>query len=269
MERDSAGRDDPAEALTDRYDREAGAYLELWAPILRTAGRKLLAELDGPARRVLDVGAGVGALLPDLSAAFPGASIVGVDRSPGMLALASERYGRAVMDARCLAFPAACVDRVLMAFMLFHLESPLEGLREARRVLRGGGRVGTLTWAGELDSGAIRIWNQCLEAHGAAPPDPAMDALHEAVDTPEKMEALLGAAGFWTVRAWADGLDVALEPEHLIHLKTRMGSGKPRFESMGPEARLACVAEARRRMAGLSREDLAAHIGVVYSVGRA
>src|SRR5262245_22679039 len=86
--------------LMERYDRHAAPYRELWAPILRLGALPLVRELGGTGvRRVLDIGTGVGALLPDLAATFPGASVIGVDRSAGMLALVPEAYGRAVMDA--------------------------------------------------------------------------------------------------------------------------------------------------------------------------
>ncbi len=93
--------DGPTEKLTDRYNREAHAYRELWAPVLRSAGRSLLQELaHTPVQRILDVGTGVGTLLPDLRAAFPDAFVLGVDRAHGMIALAPEEFPRAVMDAR-------------------------------------------------------------------------------------------------------------------------------------------------------------------------
>ncbi len=260
--------DDHAKQLTDRYDREAGAYRDLWAPILRQAALRLLEELvDSSVERVLDVGTGVGALLPDLRTAFPGAFVAGVDRSHGMVVLAPPGTNRAVMDARRLAFAAGSVDRVVMAFMLFHLEDPLAGLREARRVLRGGGRLGAVTWGGDLESKATRVWTECLDAHGASKPDPATVTRHDQVDTPRKMEALLAEAGFASARCWADDLVCTIEAEHLLQLKTSLGSSKPRFDSLDPWARTACVDEGRRRMTELAPEDFVARGTVVYSVG--
>jgi SAM-dependent methyltransferase len=262
--------DDATVKLTERYDREAAAYRELWAPVLRQAGRGLLREIDGSSpRRVLDIGTGVGALLPDLRAAFPAAAVLGVDRSRGMLSLAPASFPRSVMDASRLALAASCVDLVVMAFMLFHLERPIEGLREVRRVLRPEGRVGSVTWGGELESKATRIWNGCLDAHGAVAPDPAAEARHDPVDTPEKMKALLHEAGFEIARAWMDEMVASIEAEHLILLKTRMGSSKPRFDSLEPGARETCVAEARRRMEKLAPRDFVARGKIVYAVGSA
>lgn len=262
--------DDLARRLTDRYDREAHAYRDLWAPILRMAAVRLLRELTGGrAERVVDVGTGVGALLPDLCSAFPDALVLGVDRSQGMLALAPRRFNRAVMDARQLALPPGSVDRLLQVFMLFHLENPVAGLREARRVLRAGGRVGSLTWGGELQSKATGIWTECLDAHGAIGPDPANEARHDSVDAPEKMEALLRSAGFVTPRSWADDLVCTLDAQHLLRLRTNLGSSKPRFDSLAPVSRAACVADARRRMKELGPDDFVARGRVVYAVASA
>jgi len=227
----------------------------------------LVRELaDDAARRVLDIGAGVGALLPDLREAFPGASVLGVDRSHGMLALAPPLAARAVMDATQLALASASVDRVFLVFMLFHLESPAAGLSEARRVLRDGGRIGTLTWAGDMDSPAIRIWADCLDAHGAAPLDPATAARHDPVDNPDKVTALLREAGLRSARAWTDDLVFTLDAEKLIRLRTSLGSVKTRYESLSPAARESCVAEARRLMEALAPADFEARVKVVYAV---
>ncbi|TMA30512.1 MAG: class I SAM-dependent methyltransferase [Deltaproteobacteria bacterium] len=262
--------DESARTITDRYNREALDYRELWAPVLRQAGASLIGRLAGePAPRIVEVGAGVGSLLSDLRAAFPGVVIVGADRSRGMLALAPAAFPRAVMDARALALKSGSVDLVLMLFMLFHLDDPCSGLREALRVLAPRGRVATLTWAGEMESPASRIWARSLDAHGAAPLDPSSTARHELVDSPEKMAALLREAGFREPDCGVEPLVSALDADHLVRLRTRMGANKPRFDSLEPAARAACMASARRRMAGLTREDFVARGRVVYAIARA
>jgi len=255
--------------LTERYDRGADPYREIWAPILRRAAQPLVRELAGPqVRRVLDVGTGVGALLPDLAAAFPGASVTGVDRSRGMLRCAPATAGRALMDARQLAIAQGREDRVFLLFILFHLDRPAEALREAHRVMRPGGRVGTLTWGTELDSRASQVWVECLERHGAIAPDPAVTARHAAVDAPAKMESLLRGAGFVDGRAWSDELACVIGAEHLIRLKTNLGSVKDRFDSLAPEAAAACVEEARHRMNALGPADFIARGQVIFATGR-
>lgn len=258
-----------AQQLTQRYNCEASDYFELWAPVLRVPGRRLLhAFAEQRPKRILDVGAGVGTLLPDLRDLFPHAFIAGVDRSRGMLRLATPAEPLAVMDATELAVASGSVDLVLMAFMLFHLQDPLEGLLEARRVLRVGGAIGVITWGGELESRAIAIWQECLDEYGAAPPAPDAQARHEAVDAPEKVEPLLEAAGFASARSWTEDLVTTIDLEHLVRLRTRMGASKPRFLSLDSIAQPACVAEARKRMGALSSEGFVARGTLVYSVAR-
>jgi len=259
---------DRVDALIDRYDRGANDYRELWAPTLRIAGRRLLCELTSrPASRILDVATGVGAFLPELRAAFPSARIVGVDRSAGMLALVPREYPVAVMDACRLSVAPTSVDLVVLAFVLFHLPNPEAALREASRVLTTGGRVGCITWGGEFESTADRIWIECLDAHGARPNEPDVTARHDAVDTPSKMEALLDGAGFTVVRSWGEELVDRFDMDRLLRLKTNLGASKPRFDSLEPAAREACLQAARRRMAALTADDFVARGRVIYSVG--
>src|SRR6187402_3585175 len=99
-------------ALTARYNREAAPYRELWAPILHTPARALVQALHGPAARVVDVGSGVGSLLPVLRCAFPAATILGIDQSIGMLSLAPSEFPRVVMDASRMGLPDHSVDVV-------------------------------------------------------------------------------------------------------------------------------------------------------------
>ena len=258
---------DSQKQLVERYDREAAAYSELWAPILRLASLKLLPKLTtGRVESVLDVGAGVGTLLPDLARAFPTAHVLGVDRSRGMLKCVPRQFERAAMDAGQLGLRTASVDRVFMVFMLFHLPNPADGLREARRVLRDGGKVGTITWGTELESDATRAWTECLDAFGAEPADPAVVSRHDRVDTTEKITTFLGEAGFHDVDCWVDDLVHRFSTEHLLRLRTSVGSSKPRFDSLTPENGAACLAEARRRIDSMPSEALIARAQLVYSV---
>lgn len=143
---------------------------------------------------------------------------------------------------------------------------PVQGLRETRRILGPGGRLGTVTWAKELESKAGRIWTACLDAHGADELDVTMVRRHDLLNTPKKMEVLLRAAGFASIHAWADDLATRIELEPLLRLRTSTGSSKPRFDSLSPCAQEACLAAARSRMAGLPSEDFVARGRVVYAV---
>jgi ubiquinone/menaquinone biosynthesis C-methylase UbiE len=116
--------------------------------------RWLLEELPlAETRRVLDLGCGVGALLPHLDRVAPRARIVGLDRTEAMVALGPRDFPLLVGDAAELPFAAGSFDAVVMAFMLFHLPRPTAGLAEAWRVLRPGGSVGLLTWGQSARAG--------------------------------------------------------------------------------------------------------------------
>jgi SAM-dependent methyltransferase len=259
--------DDASQRLTARYDREAVAYRELWAPVLKVAGRRLIRELGGGAvRRIVDVGAGVGSLFEELQSTFPSAFIMGIDRSRGMLALAPPEMSSTVADARQLPLASDSVDLVVLAFILFHLESPIDALREARRAIRPGGRIGTVTWGGDFASRALRIWTDCLDAHGAAPPDPATQARHDPLNAPEKVSDLLRSVGFSRVRAWTEDLVHTIPIDTALALRMRMGSEKPRFDSLSGSTQETCVQAARRQMEELTAEDFIARGAVVYAV---
>lgn len=253
--------------IVERYDAHAAAYQELWAPTLRLASARLVRELAGKrVRQAIDVGAGVGALWPDVRTAFPDAWVLGLDRSSGMLSLSPRDMARVLGDARALPLRAASVDLALCLFMLFHLDDPGTGIGETRRVLRPGGVLATITWASELTSVAMRIWTDCLDEHRAAPPDPAAQARHDLLDTPEKMKTLLRAGGFDAVRVWADELVSVIGLEHVIALKTRMGTEKARFDSLGAVTRAKCLARARQRLQDLGPGDFTATGRIVYAI---
>ena len=80
------------------------------------------------------------------------------------------------------------------------------------------------------------------------------------------MDALLRAGGFETIRAWADDLVTVISLEHLLELKTRMGSEKARFDSLDEAARADCVASARQRLQTLAPADFIATGKIVYAV---
>jgi len=258
---------DPVHQLTDRYDREAAAYRNLWAPILRTASARLLHEIPSQGiHHVLDLGSGVGALIPDIARTFPDARILAVDRSSGMLRASSHDCPRAIMDATRLAIPSHRMDLVIMVFVLFHVAEPEEALSEIRRILRAGGLVGCITWGQELESPAARIWTDCLDGYGAAEADPATVTRHDRFNRPEKMKKLFEAAGFTRVRSWEEDLAPMIDKEHLLKLRTQMGSSKPRFDSLPSALQTACLSEAARRMDYLAPEDFVARGKTVHTI---
>jgi ubiquinone/menaquinone biosynthesis C-methylase UbiE len=221
--------------------------------VLSVAGRSLLAELPlQGARRVLDVGSGVGALLPDVHSAAPDALVVAADNAHGMLRLAPPEFPRVAADATQLPFAGGSFDVAVLAFVLFHIPEPGSALGEIRRVLADSGTVGVATWAIAGGCVADAVWNAELDAHGA-PPAPPKTAWHELTDTPEKVTALLRAAGFARIRSRVDPFRYAYSVDQYIAVNSRLTR---RFGTMAADAQAAFLVRIRQRLDALDAEDL-------------
>jgi SAM-dependent methyltransferase len=154
-----------------------------------------------------------------------------------------------------------------MAFMLFHLPEPAEGLSEVVRVLRPGGALGVLTWGGENTSRAFLEWDAELEAHGAPSAGPKL-AWHERVDTPRKVSRLLKRAGFEAVKARIETLVERPTRQEFIDRRVKLGCCRHRLEALPEVARGPFLEQAIRRIEALESEDFEEESEVVVAVGR-
>lgn len=144
----------------------AGAdwLLPLYDPFTRLLGtsaalRELVAQAElAPAQRVLDLGCGTGATTLLAKRLEPGIEIVGLDPDEKALARARRKAERGRLEVElvqgfgdALPFPDGRFDRVLSSFMFHHLDAAEQPavLRELRRVLRPGGSLHVLDFAGE------------------------------------------------------------------------------------------------------------------------
>jgi SAM-dependent methyltransferase len=242
---------------TMHYSMSAESYAAFWSPVILPPGRRMLDALpwDG-ARRVLDVGTGTGALIPEIRRLAPSAHVMGIDPSLGMLARAP-RAGvpMAAMDVMALGIRAGAFDVAVLAFVLFHVADPLAGLTEVRRILRRGGTVGITTWAAEPATPASRIWDEELGSSGAWDPSP-LTTRDELMDSPAKVRRLLGTAGFAPERIWTERLEHQWSVPRFTSLRTGMGATRRKLETLAPEARRACLDRIAARMSRLGPEDL-------------
>jgi ubiquinone/menaquinone biosynthesis C-methylase UbiE len=116
------------------------------------ARRAILDKLELQAGdHLLEVGCGGGLLLREALSA--GARATGLDHSAEMVELARERAPGAevvLAEAEALPFADGEFTAVAMSIVFFFFDEPLRVLRECRRVLRPGGRLGVFTTPPEL-----------------------------------------------------------------------------------------------------------------------
>jgi ubiquinone/menaquinone biosynthesis C-methylase UbiE len=247
---------DSTQQLAEIYSSHAQGYANSWGPVIRPIGQRLLQALPWEgARRVIDLGTGAGTHLPEIRRLARGACVVGVDRAPGMLDLAREQgVPLAQMDGVDLGFRDSSVDVIVMAFVLFHLDDAVVALKEARRVLRPGGVVGTATWAEDPDIEASRAWEQELDAHGAWDPIPTRPRTDEQMNTPEKVSGLFSLADLQTERVWVERFVHQWDLDALSLMHGTFGKTKRKLESLDPPTRAAFLERVHERLLRLPPE---------------
>lgn len=116
--------------------------------------RELVAALKlEPGDRVLDLATGTGAVAFDILRRHPDVTVLGTDPSVKMLGIAERKSARLGLDSRLqlsegvaesIDLPDDSVNAITMAFGIRNAADREAALRETRRVLRPGGRVGIL-----------------------------------------------------------------------------------------------------------------------------
>ena len=127
------------------YKRYAFNYDHLFGRIL-DQGRRLAVEKMKcmPGEKVLEVGVGTGLSLPYYPAQT---SVVGIDVSPNMLALANQRISLeglancslSLMDAQNMSFPGGSFDKVVAMYIASVVSNPQKMVSEMKRVCKPGG----------------------------------------------------------------------------------------------------------------------------------
>lgn len=145
------------DAVLDRaFGRPRGLLGRLGGWLMARSNAKLAREVIrrlevAPTDLVLEIGFGPGAAIERLAERAARGAVVGIDPSQVMLAQASRRNAGAIRAGRVellhgtagrLPFDDASFDRALVVNSLHVWPDSLGGLREVRRVLRPGGRLG-------------------------------------------------------------------------------------------------------------------------------
>ncbi len=128
--------------------------------------RFLVSRIEaGPHQVVLDVATGTGAVAVEL-VRRTGCSVVGLDQSPEMLAVARQRVEQAELGGRIrlvegnaerLPFGDGEFDALTFTYLFRYVEDPPATMRELARVVRPGGRVAALEFAVPLGP-ARALW---------------------------------------------------------------------------------------------------------------
>jgi len=139
----------------------------------------------------------------------PDGHLISTDVSPGMVdaarrgvetrALANVECR--VMDAHHIDLPEASVDAVLCRFGVMLMPEPARVLREARRVLRDGGRLAYAVWGPPDRNPWLTLLVGAVLQSGHAPPgDPFGPGGPFSLAAPEANRALVEPAGFSDVQ---------------------------------------------------------------------
>jgi SAM-dependent methyltransferase len=151
-------------AAADRQDADldrgqitrsaAEIYEEFFVPALFAEWAPRVAAAAGirAGHKVLDVACGTGVLAREAARrATPGGEVAGLDRNPGMLAVAGRQApGVAWREgvAEALPYDTGAFDAVVSQFGLMFFDDRKRALEEMWRVLRPGGRLAVAVWDG-------------------------------------------------------------------------------------------------------------------------
>jgi SAM-dependent methyltransferase len=215
--------------------------------------------------RVLDVACGTGATTRVAAEiAGGGGAVTGLDRNPGMLAVARAN-GPGIDWAEGLAedlpFPDGAFERVLCQFGLMFFDDRKAALQQMARVLKPGGRMAVSVWDRvETSPGYARMVALIDRLFGPEPAN-ALRAPFVLGDTGElgalaaeagltsaKIETQTGTARFDSIREWvrmdvrgwtlADMIDDAQYEQLVAAAESELG------EFAGPDGRVAFAAPA-------------------------
>lgn len=218
------------------FTRAADGYTALKEGADRESHQILLRAASlAPGERCLDIGAGPG--FATCMAAGEGRLVVGLDLTPAFLAKARARITAqsaagvtlVAADVEGMPFGDGVFDVVVSHKALHHFVDQAVALREARRVLRRGGRIAIADSASSEDPAEAALHNHIERVR---------DPSHVEMLSVSRLEALLEAEGFDGVRAdryederdvdwWLDVIDPspAMRLEVLRLLRDSMARG--------------------------------------------
>jgi ubiquinone/menaquinone biosynthesis C-methylase UbiE len=265
----------------ERYDRIAAGYARWWAPVLAPAVATLLdragSVVSTGASRLIDIGTGTGQLAFGALARWPDVSVVAVDASAGMRAMAEahadrklaardrDRFRSQVAVADALPFQDGSFDLALSSFVFQLVPNRARALREARRVLRSGGSLAYVSWL--VDHRAFQpdlIFDEVLDALGIG----ARESDSRSGDLPsvERAAGELRRAGFAGVVAEAGLLEHRFTVDGYIAFLSEFDEDTL-FEELEPDLRERLLGDLRERLGTLGADALTMRLPIVFASG--
>lgn len=184
-------------ALYDRY-----MVPLLFAPYALDLARRVA---EGAPSHILETAAGTGIVTEALARAMPEAEIVATDLNPAMLEVAarrvpSPRVAFRPADAQALPFEDERFDVVACQFGVMFLPDRVAAYREARRVLKAGGRFLFNSWDRIEANPVAQAASEAFAALFPEDPPSFFRRVPHSYHDKARIEAELRAAGFTDIR---------------------------------------------------------------------
>jgi SAM-dependent methyltransferase len=251
-----SGRTPPSvAACRAAYDEHADEYARFLDPTLAGLVERLAELADArPGLKLLDLATGTGGVAR--AAAARGASVVGVDVSAPMLAVARElspEIDFRLADAHALPFSEGEFDVVVCGLAVPHFHETRRAMGEVLRVLRESGQFVASTWGTGGGIPSLSKVVAALERHGAHDKGYTLD--EETWFYPERGSEVLHNAGFADAVVNTETfMGHFADAEAALRWTLAWPCGSARLARLDMRKRDACLEDARQ---ALARADLA------------